>query len=33
MIERTNEADLNGVSKLRSVILIMLAIIRGGAWE
>jgi hypothetical protein len=32
-IEITDEAKLKGVSKLRSLILIKLAIIRGGAWE
>jgi hypothetical protein len=32
-IERTDEANLKGVSKLISLILIKLAIIRGGAWE
>jgi hypothetical protein len=32
-IERTDEKYLKGVSKLSSLILIMLAIIRGGAWE
>jgi hypothetical protein len=33
MIERTDEANLKGVPQLRSLILIILAIIRGGAWE
>jgi hypothetical protein len=32
-MERTVEKCLKGVSKLRFLILIMLAIIRGGAWE
>ena len=32
-IERIDEAYLKGVSKLSSLILIILAIIRGGAWE
>jgi hypothetical protein len=32
-IERTDEAYLKVVSKFRSLILIMLAIIRGGACE
>jgi hypothetical protein len=32
-IERIDEAYLKGVSKLSSLILIKLAIIRGGAWE
>jgi hypothetical protein len=32
-IERRDEAYFKGVSKLSSLILIMLAIIRGGAWE
>jgi hypothetical protein len=32
-IERIDEAYLKGVSKLRSLILIMLANIKGGACE
>jgi hypothetical protein len=32
-IERIDEAYLKGVSKFSSLILIILAIIRGGAWE
>jgi hypothetical protein len=33
MIDRTDDAYLNGESLLRLLILMMLAIIRGGAWE
>jgi hypothetical protein len=32
-IDRTEDAYLNGESLLRLLILMMLAIIRGGAWE
>ena len=31
--QRTDEMNWKAVSKLRSLILIMLAINRGGAWE
>jgi hypothetical protein len=33
MIERTDDAELSGVSLLRELMLIMHAIMRGGPWE
>jgi len=33
MIERTDDAELIWLSKLRELMLIMHAIMRGGPWE